>query len=318
MGTIVEGRARTAPDVHTESVGTATYETKRLQLFERHGFVGETRWLSDSEGRRTWVLDRVGDTRPMVLLHGGLSQAGSWCLVAGKLEGRVVIADRPGWGLSYSFDYGSAGFRQGNVDWLSTVVDSLGVDDVDLVGASIGGYIAASFALAHPNKVNRIVSIGAIPGLQRKMPVPLRLMGNRLIGPLMARMKITDPEVNRKRVFANLVAHPENVPVDVLQDDIDAMGLAGAGHTGYTMMRSMCTLRGIRPEVMIADELSRITCPVLFLWGGSDSFLPIELGEQAASRMPDARVHALVDAGHSLELEQPDVVAEQIHAFLHG
>jgi pimeloyl-ACP methyl ester carboxylesterase len=304
--------------VHTGAVETTTYETKRLQLFERHGFVGETRWVSDSDGRRTWVLDRAGDTRPTVLIHGGLSQAGSWCLVAGKLKGRVVILDRPGWGLSYPFDYGSVDFRQGGVDWLSTVVESLGVEDVDLVGASIGGYIAASFALAHPDQVNRLVMIGAIPGLHGKIPLPLRLMGNRLIGPLMARMKITDPEVNRKRVFANLVAHPENMPVDVLQDDIDAMGLAGAGHTGYTMMRSMCTLGGFRPGVMIADELPQLDCPVLFLWGDSDSFMPIDVGEQAASRMQDARVHTVFDAGHSLELDQPDVVVEQIQTFLHG
>ena len=131
---------------------TITYEAKRLQLFERHGFVGETRWVIDSEGRRTWVLDRVGETRPTVLIHGGLSQAGSWCLVVGKLAGRVVIPDRPGWGLSYPFDYRSTDFRKGSVDWLSTVVDSLGAEDVDLVGASIGGYVSASFALARPDR----------------------------------------------------------------------------------------------------------------------------------------------------------------------
>ena len=124
--------------------------------------------------------------------------------------------------------------------------------------------------------------------------------------------------MNRKRVFANLVAHPENLPVDVLQDDIDAMGLAGAGHTGYTMMRSTCTLGGIRPGVMIADELPRLDCPVMFLWGDSDSFTPIAVGEQVATRMPAAQVRLVPDAGHSLELEQPDVVAAQIQAFLHS
>jgi 2-hydroxy-6-oxonona-2,4-dienedioate hydrolase len=289
-----------------------------LQLFERHGFVGETRWVSDSDGRRTWVLERGGETRPTILIHGGLSQAGSWCLVAGKLDGRVVIPDRPGWGLSYPFDYGSADFRRGSVDWLTAVVDALGADDVDLVGASIGGYISASFALAHPDRVNRLVSIGAIPGLPSKIPLPLRLIGTPVIGSAMALIKITDPEVNRKRIFANLVAHPENLPVDVLQDDIDAMGLPGAGRTGYTMMRSMCTLGGFRPNVMIAEELPELKCPVLFLWGDSDSFMPIAIGEQVASRMQNARVHPVTDAGHSLELDQPDVVAEQVQTFLHG
>ena len=84
------------------------------------------------------------------------------------------------------------------------------------------------------------------------------------------------------------------------------------------MMRSMCTLGGFRPGVMIADELPQLECPVLFLWGDSDSFMPIDVGEQAAGQMQDTRVHKVIDAGHSLELDQPDVVAEQIQTFLHG
>ena len=69
---------------------------------------------------------------------------------------------------------------------------------------------------------------------------------------------------------------------------------------------------------MIADELPQLDCPVLFLWGDSDSFMPTDVGEHMASRMQDARDHTVTDAGHSLELEQPDVVAEQVQAFLHG
>lgn len=80
------------------------------------------------------------------------------------------------------------------------------------------------------------------------MPAFARLTGTPVLGSLLARIKITDPEVNRKRVVANLVAHPERLPEAVLQHDIDAMSFPGAGRQGFELMRAMSTLRGLVAE----------------------------------------------------------------------
>jgi pimeloyl-ACP methyl ester carboxylesterase len=298
-------------------VDRATFESDRLRLFEDNGFSGSSRWVDDAAGRQTYLLERRGDSRPVILVHGGLTQGGRWCLVAGRLHGPVAIVDRPGWGLSYPFDYRTAPFRTAATEWMKVVVDALGADEVDLVGASIGGFISAAFALQYPTRVRRLIFVGAPPGLRRSLPIPLRLMGNPVVGPLMSRMKITDPEVNRRRVFANLVAHPEDLPIAVLQNDIDAMALDGAGKAAYTMMRSMTTIGGFRPTMMIADDLTRLTHPTLFLWGDADSFVPVSVGRNIADRMPDARIQVVPDAGHCVELERPEIVAEAIGQFLH-
>ena len=196
--------------------------------------------------------------------------------------------------------------------WLRGVMDELDLENTTLVGASIGGFTALSYALAHPERVANIVLVGAPPGLRRQLPIPLRLMGNPIVGPLMARSKITDPEVNRKRVFKNLVAHPESIPVDVLQNDIDAMALPGAGQAAFTMMRSMTTIRGFRRSMLIGDDLAALDCPVTFLWGDADTFVPHTVGERVAQTMSNATFRLVPEAGHCVELDRPDVVAATV------
>ena len=154
-----------------------------------------------------------------------------------------------------------------------------------------------------------------MPGLRHELPLQLRLMGHPLVGRLMLRMKITDLEVNRNRVFATLVAHPEALPVDFLQNDIDAWALDGAAQSGYTMMRSISTLRGLRSDMLIAKELPSLSCPTLFLWGDADSFAPPALEQRVADTMPDARVQVVPDAGHSPHLDQPAIIAEAVETF---
>jgi len=126
--------------------------------------------------------------------------------MAGRLSGPVVIPDGPGWGLTYPIDHRRVNFREASAQWLGVVLDGLGLEQVDLVGLSAGGFVAAAFAFEQPERVKHLVLIGALPGLQRELPLQLRLMGHPVVGRLMLRMKITDPEVNRNRVFATVVA----------------------------------------------------------------------------------------------------------------
>jgi abhydrolase domain-containing protein 6 len=272
---------------HTGGVDAASFERQRLSLFERYGLLAQSRWVVDGLGRRIYVAERVDTGRPVVLVHGGLSQGGDWCLMAGRLSGPVVIPDRPGWGLTYPIDHRRVNFREASAQWLGVVHDGLGLEQVDLVGLSVGGFVAAAFAFEQPERVKHLVFVGALPGLRRELPLQLRLTGHPLVGRLMLGMKITDPEVNRNRVFATLVAHPEALPVDFLQNDIDAWALDGAAQSGYTMMRSISTLRGLRSDMLIAKELPSLSCPTLFPWGDADSFAPPALGQRVADTMPD-------------------------------
>lgn len=179
-----------------------TFERKRLELFANAGFVGESRRVTDREGREIYLVGSGEGQRPTILLHGGLSEASGWFLLAGRMPGHVVVPDRPGCGLSYRIDYRGLDFRMAAADWLLDLVDGLGADQVDLVGNSLGGFFAMAFATLHPDRVRRLVLVGAPAGLDREIPLFPRLWGNPIIGSLIGKLvaKTKSPEAMRARV----------------------------------------------------------------------------------------------------------------------
>lgn len=293
------------------------FERKRLELFELNGFKGRARRIPDRLAREVYLIERAGRGPPTVLVHGGLSEASMWALLAGKLPGHVIIPDRPGFGLSYQIDYLGVDFRRAAIDWLLDLLNGLEADEADLVGNSIGGFFATVFALAHPQRVRRLVLIGAIPGLHQTLPLFPRLWGNPITGPLISRMRISDPEVYRARVFGSiLVAHPEKVPSAMLELALAATALPGVARTSYTMLRTVTTLRGWRRYLMLREEMPKLEVPTLFIWGDADAFAPPSVGQEMARNMPDAQIQVLPGAGHLAHVDCPEAVATLTSGFL--
>lgn len=293
------------------------FERDRLALFARHGLEGTPRWITDRHGRRSYLITRGQGARPTLLLHGGLSQAGEWALIAGQLPGPVVLPDRPGCGLSYRIDYRRADLRSSAVAWMTHLVNELGAEQVDLVGNSMGGYFSLAFALAHPERVRRLVLVGAPMGLARDVPLFVRLWGTPGIGHLIGRLPVKDPETARKRIWPELVADPEAVPIEIIEQDLAAASLPGIARCSYSLLRAGTTLRGIHPRHLLGDEISRLHAPTLFLWGRADRFTPSQVGEKVAARMRSARFEPVDDAGHMPHIDRPGYVAEATTQFLH-
>ncbi len=297
----------------------ATFEEKRVALFARHGFEGESHWITDDEGRKTYMLRRGEGPHPTVLVHGGLSEASEWSLMAGQLPGPIIIPDRPGFGLTYKVDYLGVDFRGSAAAWMRHLVDSLGAEQVDLIANSLGGFFSMAFALAHPDRVRRLVLAGAPAGLHKEIPWMLRLWGNPITGPLISRQEIAEPEVFREQIFGRIVvAHPERVPLELLEIMVDAANLPGVDRSAYSLLRTVLTLRGWRPELMLRDEMARLPTPTLFIWGERDAFAPPVRGQTLASRMPAARLETIADAGHVVYLDEPERVAALAIEFLNA
>jgi 2-hydroxymuconate-semialdehyde hydrolase len=297
----------------------ARFEQDRLALFARHGFQGESRWVTDRQGRRTYMIARGDGAPPTVLIHGGLSDATEWSLLAGRLPGEVIVPDRPGCGLSYRIDYRRVpDFRQAAQDWMVDLINGIGAESVDLVANSMGGFFAVAYALAHPDRVRGLVLVGAAAGLHGEVPPFLRLWANPVTGPLIARMKITDAEALRRIYARLLVVHPERVPLDLLQTAAAAVAIPGADRAASSMLRSFVTLRGVMPKLLLRDEMAGLRVPTLFLWGDSDAFAPAIRGQEVAAKMPDARFEVLAHTGHLPQIDHPEALASAINGFLGG
>lgn len=295
---------------------STTFENDRLDLFRRHGFGGDSQWLDDREGRKTYAIVRGEGVCPTILVHGGIAEASVWSLAAGSLSGYVVVPDRPGCGLSYPVDYRGVDYRGAASDWLLDLVDALDVETANVVGNSMGGFFAMAFATAHPERVRRLVLVGAPAGLDRELPLFLRLWGNPIVGRLIGKMKISDVEKLRKLVFASLVAHPERLPRDLLEVALAAAALPGTGLTSRTMLQAVSTLSGWRDELLMREDMAKADVPTAFVWGEKDSFASPASGHDLAARMADARVEVVPDAGHLPQLDEPNTIAALISDFL--
>lgn len=297
----------------------ALFERDRLDLFAKNGFVAESRWFEDASGRKTHALVReaAGPGPTTLLIHGGLAEASVWYAMAAHLPGKVVIPDRPGHGLTYEVDYTGVDYRQDAVGWMRNLVDALGEEQVDLVGNSMGGYFCLVFALAHPERVRRLAIVAAPAGVDRPLPMFIRLWGRPVVGHVISRMMagMTDVEKFRMQVLGPMLAHPERVSLDALRIALTAGSKPGWHAMARSMIRAISDLGGWRPEMSIREEVAKLAVPTHFAWGDKDNFAPPSSGQDLARRMPNASFELLEDAGHLPQLDVPEACARAVTRF---
>lgn len=294
------------------------FESMRLELFERHGFKGASQRVANDSGDETYMVVGGEGPRTRVLVHGGLSESSHWAMLAGQLTGKVVIPDRPGYGLSHSVDYRQVDdFGAAAADWLLTVVDGIGEDKVDLVGTSMGGYFAICFAARYPERVRRLVLLAAPAGIDKHIPWFLKMWANPITGRLFMKATMDEPEQLRERIYPGLVAHPERVPADQLEVEFVAGQLPDFALTAHTMLRASVGLLGFRLRYLVRDQLTALEIPTLIVWGERDtSFYPPSLGREIAAEMAKSEFVIVPDAGHMPWIDQPELVANAVNQFL--
>lgn len=253
------------------------------------------RWL-DVRGVRTRVLEtgRPG-TDALVFIHGtgGHAEAYTRNLAAHGEHFHTYSIDMVGHGFSDTPDraYEIADY----VVHLRDFLDVEGIAKASISGESLGGWIAAQFALTHPDRVNKLV---------------LNTSGGYTFNPeVMARIKtlslaaVENPtwETVKKRLEF-LMADPASVT-----DDLVATRLAVYQRPGYleTMRRILCLQEPEirRRNLFSADDWRRIAAPTLVVWTTHDPTAPASVGEEIASLIPGARFVLMENCGHWPQFE---------------
>jgi pimeloyl-ACP methyl ester carboxylesterase len=288
----------------------------RRAAFARRGLAGEGRRIPDRAGRESYALLRGDGPRPTILVHGGVGCTIEWAQIAARLDGPVVIPDRPGFGLSDPHDYHRAEFRADAASWLLDLTDGLGAQQVNLAGGSMGGFFAIAFAAAHPDRVRRLILPGSPGGLFRRIGLFLQLWAAPGTGALISQIKFRDTETLRKRMFGSYLAHPDRLPADLLEVALAGINLPGTAETNRAILQAVATFRGWRPEMRLDDTLAALEVPTLFAWGARDQLAGADIARDLARRMRDAQLTVIEDAGHIPHIDQPDAVAAAINGFL--
>ena len=274
----------------------------------------QVRW----SGGEAQVLE-LGEGPPVLLMHGGLGEAFQWAPIISSLGMRhkVYAADRPGHGLSDPFNYKNVDFRAHIESYVGGIMDALDLRSVPIVANSMGALFAVYFALRYPERVSKLVVIGAPAGSKRQLPFAMRALRMPVLSAL---IKSFMSKPTRKSVlnFYNqftIAAHPERLDVEFL----DAVVWSQKRNLGSWMSLAgyVMDAGGLRRDLVIGERWKQLRVPTLFVWGDKDPFDSLENGEHIAAQIPGgARLVRIPDAGHLPWIDEPERCAGLIMDFL--
>lgn len=293
------------------------FEAAQRDLFEAVGLDVQSRFIDLETPRvRTHVFEAGSPTEepPLVFVHGTAAFGAFLAPLMAQLEDvRTIAFDRPGFGLSGEFAYDEETLRRTVVDGLEGVLDALGVDRVDLVGHSMGGYTSILFALAHPERVRRLILVGGVPTFPgTRPPIPLRLLTVPLLGRLMDRLQ--KPGEEGALDLAETFGERESVQrYPALVRAIAAhQGDPRSAEAGLSEFNALLSLRGWRPSVRIREEeLRALRQPTLVVWGENDPLGGPDDVRDGVDAIPDVRFES-VAAGHVPFFAHPERCARLI------
>ncbi|HUI27799.1 MAG TPA: alpha/beta hydrolase [Candidatus Kryptonia bacterium] len=239
------------------------------------------------------------------LLHGGRGEpllvltaefgSGVWHPYLDRLSAqfRVLAPDHLGFGESE------------RPEWLDGIddlvfhyvdlLDALEIRATAIIGVSVGGWIAAEFAVAHPERVRQLILVGA------------------------AGLKIDG--VPRYDLFLNPIEdilphlfHDETRAAQLLPTEYGPEVVVRAYRESTTLARLAWNPYLYNPK--LERRLARITAPTLVVWGEQDGFLPLAYGEAYARAIPAARLQTVPNCGHLVPFEQTDEFVGHVSEFI--
>jgi 3-oxoadipate enol-lactonase len=253
------------------------------------------------------AYDVRGRGAPLVLVQGvGIGRWG-WEPVADRLARgfQVITIDNRGIGASDT-PLGHSSTRAMAQDVLA-VLDHAGIERASVLGTSLGGMIAQELALAHPERVDRLVLVATLPGGSRSHPMP----------PGASRLFASAPFLTGKARLERFVDTTLG-PATLRRRPRVAERLAAAklAHPQSELAWRVQTAAG-----MLFNPLGRqrrITQPTLVVQGTADQVVDPDNAGVLARLLPNARVELFDGAGHLLYWEQPKRFARVVTDFLTG
>ena len=257
-----------------------------------------------------FYIEREGSGPPLLLLHGFTGSLRTWDELRPRLlrSAQVVVVDLIGHGRSAApTDHGRYTLEWSARD-LAALLDSLEMDAVDLLGYSMGGRVALHFAVEAPERVRRLVLESASPGIADDAERGQRArsdaaLAHRILDHGVAafvddweRQPLLEPaaHVSADRRAVQRAQRLQNDPI----------GLANS-------LRGM----GAGQQTPLWDRLAEVRNPVHLIVGESDARYR-QIAERMRQLMPAAEVSVVPEAGHTVHLDQPRLLADLVAAIL--
>jgi pimeloyl-ACP methyl ester carboxylesterase len=267
---------------------------------------------TDIDGRPVNYVDiGQGALPPVVFIHGLGGCWQNWLENLPRLaqDRRCIALDLPGFGESTM--PAKKITVSGYADTVVALSRALNLDEpADVIGNSMGGFVAAEIGIRHADFVRRIVLGSAagisITNLKRRPVLTAARVTAAATNIVLARRKslVKRPGL-RHLVLAYVFRHPSRIAPDLAYQIMPASGSAG-------FIDALDALT----DYDFRDRLDDIKVPVLLVWGREDNLVPVEDADEFERLIPNARKVILEDTGHVAMLERPHTFNDLVVDFL--
>ena len=238
---------------------------------------------------------RKGSGQPLVMLHGGGGPVSAMPFADRLAESYEIIAPvHPGFsGSAIPDDFD----RVDDLAFLYLdLLDELRLEDVILMGFSMGGWTALELATMNSSRIAKLVLVD---------PVGVKVGGreDRDIADVFA----LPADELKKRLYHD----PANAP-DLARMTDEQLQIAASNRTALAVY----TWDPYMHNPKLPQRLHRIRIPTHFIWGANDGVVTVDYGRAFCSMIDGAGMTVIEDAGHAPQVEQPGAFVEAVQNFL--
>lgn len=249
------------------------------------------------------------DSIPLVLIHGTGASLHTWegWVKALKANHRIITFDLPAYGLTgpnaqgdYSQDY--------YVEFVEKLLVKLAVKKCVLGGNSLGGGITWAYALAHPERVQKMILVdaGGYPMKSKSIPIAFQLARLPVLSNL---FKYVTPRSVIEKSIRNVYVHDERI-TDKLIDRYYDLALREGNRTAFIERMKI----SVQSDKYL--KIKTLTMPTLIIWGKQDGLIPLTVGEQFHQDLVNDTLVIFEDLGHTPMEEDAENTVKVIEGFL--
>ena len=245
----------------------------------------------------------AGSGPAVILLHGLGGSTANWAPTIAPLamKYRVLVPDQIGFGKS---DKPMLNYRVSTlVDFLDGFYKQVGVQKASLVGNSLGGFTAAAFAIAHPEKVDKLVLVDAA--------------GFSITGDLDPKvLNGLNPSTRQqiKDLLSLVFYNKQQFSSDMAIEAFFASRVTAGDQ--YTIQRFIESIG--RGEDVLDGKLGGLKHPTLIIWGREDGLTQLSMGQRFNKEIAGSRLFIIEKCGHVPQLEKPAEFNAGLMKFLEG
>lgn len=299
-------------------------------------YTDETSLFLEIDGMQVHLKDE-GDGQVLLLLHGTFASLHTWDPWAEALKDqfRIVRVDLPGFGLTGPNPKGDYSLRA-SMHLFESIREELGIEEWTLIGNSMGGGLALSYAQLYPDHADRVVLFNGGRLLTNSEPngnksdenetvadsendeatrpsLVLRALDSPTLRNLMS---VLTPkfiiEASMKEVYGN----PDRMKPETVTRYYELLRREGNRQAYINRRQPQPRQNEDLPELPAPVSINDSEIPVLILWGRQDSWIPVSTGYRLHEAITHSELIIYDDLGHVPMEEDPDRTIEDVKEFL--